>query len=110
MEQEILVYVAGPYTGGNCVVNTRRAIIAGLELIDRGYKVHIPHCNLLWDLVADVPKAYDTVLDQDFAILKRCDAVYRLEGYSPGADIEVGIARERDIPVFFEAWGDLELL
>jgi len=33
-------------------------------------------------------------------LLERCDAVLRIEGASKGADEDVRIARERDLPVY----------
>jgi hypothetical protein len=105
-----LIYVAGPYTKGNCVLNVRRAVLAGIALAERGYTVYVPHCNMVWDLVCDTPKTYDFILEQDIALLVRCDAVVRLSGESYGSDQEVKVACAASIPVFFEDLGDLELL
>lgn len=33
---------------------------------------------------------------------RRCDALYRMEGDSPGADREVEFANMHNIPVFFD--------
>jgi len=36
----------------------------------------------------------------DFAWLRRCDAILRLPGHSPGADREMAAAAEQGIPAF----------
>ncbi len=51
------IYVAGPYTGGDPVVNTRKAIEAGERLIALGFVPFIPHLTHLWHLISphDIP-------------------------------------------------------
>jgi hypothetical protein len=97
-----LVYVAGPYTRGDPVLNTRRAIEFASGLLDAGLVTPVvPHLNLLWQLVApheDVEHWYD----YDLAVLARCDALYRMGGPSVGADREVVFAGERQILVFLD--------
>ena len=35
-------------------------------------------------------------------LIRRCDAVLRIEGASKGADEDVRLARERGLPVYFD--------
>jgi len=35
-------------------------------------------------------------------LIRRCDAVLRIEGQSRGADEDVRLARERGLPVYFD--------
>lgn len=92
------VYVAGPYTLPDPVINTRQAIKMGEILLDWGYAPFVPHLNLLWDFLT--PKPHDTWLELDHAWLDVCDVLLRLPGTSSGADREVAWAREMGIPVF----------
>ena len=91
------IYVSGPYTQGDVAVNVRNAMLAGLTLMDMGYAVFIPHLTHWLHLID--PHEYEFWLDQDLAWLRKCDAVLRLPGCSPGADDEVAFAEHRDIPV-----------
>ena len=97
-----LVYLAGPLTYPSCLGNTHRAIKKADELMaaNPDWIVHIPHMNIVSELVA--PKTPEFWYGYDLHFLERCDLVYRLEGFSAGADGEVALARELGIPVIFE--------
>jgi hypothetical protein len=60
----------------------------------------IPHLTLLWHLVS--PKPLEFWYEYDTVILAKCDAIYRIEGESQGADKEVEFAREHHVPVFLD--------
>jgi hypothetical protein len=93
------VYVAGPYTKGDVVINVREAIIAGNNIRALGHTPFIPHLSHFWHLV--VPhEDVDYWYQYDIEWLKVCDALFRLPGESHGADEEERIAREMGIPVF----------
>jgi hypothetical protein len=94
----LYVYIAGPYTAPNPVVNTREAIIAGERVRSAGHYPFVPHLNLLWELIQPLP--YACWLDLDIAFLKKCDALIRLPGHSPGADREVDIAEKLYLAVY----------
>lgn len=99
--QTPLVYVAGPYTNPDPVLNTHDACVIGSQLIDSGLcGVVIPHPTLVWHMVT--PRPLEDWYAIDLAVLARCDAVYRFPGRSTGADAEVEFALARHIPVFFE--------
>lgn len=93
------VYIAGPYSRGNVVLNVRSAIVAGTYLLSRGLIPYIPHLTLLWEVV--VPQSYRTWLEYDKEWLLLCDAVLRLPGESRGAEEEVSLAEQANIPVFY---------
>ena len=93
-----LVYIAGPYTNEDPVINTRKTIDAWKTLTDAGYAAIVPHLSLLLHLV--YPHESDFWYEQDLQILERCDILLRLPGDSWGADREMEVARERGILVF----------
>ena len=95
----IYVYVAGPYTNPDPVINTRNAIEAGNLLVQLGYAPYIPHLTLFWHLV--FPHGVDFWYDFDLHWLRKCDALLRLPGESSGADKEEALAEELGIPVFY---------
>lgn len=112
VSRRLLVLVAGPYrsgTDGDALLiarNLERLEAAALEVYQLG---HIP---LIGEWVA-LPlaaragsKELGDAISESFLypvarrLLERCDAVYRIEGDSRGADEDVRIARERGLPVF----------
>jgi nucleoside 2-deoxyribosyltransferase len=94
-----LVYVAGPYTSPDPVENTHNTIRLASELIDEGLVTPVvPHLTLLWHAVT--PRPIEFWYEYDVAILNRCDAVYRIDGESRGADMEVDFANAAGLPVF----------
>jgi len=93
------VYIAAPYTHGDKEENTKNAIIAGDKIAEAGYIPFIPHLNHYWDQLK--PHEYRFWMDQDKAWLLKCDALVRLPGESKGADEEVVIALDNNIPVYF---------
>jgi len=98
---EILVYIAGPIHGSGVVEeNVRKAVVAAIDLRSR-YRVQcvVPHLNVLANMIYTMPQ--EEWLKRDFAVLRRCDAVWRLPGDSQGADKEVELAENLGLPVFF---------
>lgn len=96
---KLLVYVAGPYSHPDPVENTHAACTVGTELFDTGVILPIvPHLSMLFHAIA--PRQYEDWLELDLEIVRRCDAVFRMEGESPGADREVAYAKKHRIPVF----------
>jgi hypothetical protein len=94
-----LIYIAGPYSHPDPVVNTRNAVLLGEELHATGIVTcHVPHLTHLWHLIA--PHDVDHWYGYDFAVLRRCDALIRMKGASKGADDEVAYAIGQSIPVF----------
>lgn len=93
-----IVFISGPYTHPDPVVNTRIAIDAWNKLVDAGYTPIVPHVSMLLHLV--YPKPIEFWYEYDIEIMKRCDAVLRLPGKSTGADGEVKAAKELGMQVY----------
>lgn len=93
------IYIAGPYTNPDPVINTRLAIEAGETIACSGYYPYIPHLTLFWHLI--YPHEINFWYKHDLAWLEKCDAIIRLPGSSSGADKEVEYAKLLDIPVFY---------
>lgn len=95
------IYVAGPMGKPEMLAeNCRRAIELGDEVFKLGAVPHIPHLTVAWHAVR--PHEYEEWLDLDFAVIARCDAVYRIPGESPGANREVVFAEQHQIPVLVD--------
>lgn len=102
------LYLAGPYTKPDPIINTHAAIQLATKLFERKLFVpHIPHLTLLWHMVTPRPIEFWYALDVRH--LSRCDAIMRLPGESTGADREMEFARERGVEVVeFESLTDDE--
>tara|TARA_R110002096_G_scaffold219113_2_gene407421 strand:+ start:29 stop:361 length:333 start_codon:yes stop_codon:yes gene_type:complete len=94
-----LVYVAGPYTRGNMCENIGVAARAGLEIMQAGHAPFVPHTHTHVMALFEY-RDYEEWMAIDFAVVERCDAVFRLPGISDGADREVTLAEKCGIPVF----------
>lgn len=92
------VYIAGPYTKGDVVVNVRTAILAADRIFDAGHLPYVPHLTHLWHMVS--PRPWQDWMRLDMGWLPTCDALVRLPGESNGAELEVNEARSLCIPVF----------
>jgi len=93
------VYVAGPYTHPDPVVNTRMAIDAGEALVAAGFVAIVPHLSLFTHLVH--PHDVDYWYEYDVRLMRRCDVMLRLLGPSFGADGEAAAAETMSLPIFF---------
>lgn len=98
MSKPIFIYVAGPYTRPDPVVNTSRAIQFGNWLLDRGYRPFIPHLSMYQHFLQE--RHWQEWLDIDFDWIQKCDVLIRMPGESAGADQEVTLAERSKIPVF----------
>src|SRR4051794_18256077 len=92
-----LVYIAGPYTHPDPVLNVRRAVEVA-EWLGPDIVSVVPHLTMLWHLVSPHPLEWWYARDLD--LLAHCHALWRMDGESTGADAEVAFAHERGIPVF----------
>lgn len=93
------VYIAGPYTQGDLVSNIRNAVEAAERLTMNGFIPFIPHLTMLWDLISKNDYAFWIEYDNNW--LLKCDYLVRLDGESPGADKEIALAHEHNIPVYY---------
>lgn len=100
-----LIYISGPLTNGltagvrDMETNIANAQSVAVDLMAAGFAVFCPHSSGMWQREREIP--YDEWLAHDFAIIDRCDAVYRLPGVSRGADAEVQYASDVGVPVFY---------
>lgn len=102
------VYIAGPYTKGDVVVNVHNAMDAAMAVLDAGHAPFVPHlCHFLH---MHSPRPYETWIAYDLEFLPACDVLIRLPGDSPGADGEVIAARQRGMPVYASVAEFLETL
>lgn len=92
------VYVAGPYTDGDPVLNVRQAVSACQALYDAGYVPFCPHLYHLWHTIA--PADYEQWMDLCLSWIETCDLLLLLPGDSPGAAREVAKMRSLGRPVY----------
>jgi len=98
--ERLKVYVAGPYAQGDPVLNVRRAVLAGEEIVSLGHLPWIPHLNHLWHII--FPHEPDFWYEYDLQWLGSCDVLLRIPGNSPGADREVAFAERHGIKVVYD--------
>lgn len=96
-DPRVYVYIAGPYTHGDVAQNVREAIAAANAIARLGVFPYVPHLSHFWHMLYPQPYTFWMSLDQ--AWLSRCDILYRLPGYSEGADVEIQYAVSLGIPV-----------
>lgn len=91
------IYIAGPYSNAP-EANVNRAMAAWHALADAGFVPFLPHLSHYLHLHRQ--RDYQEWLAHDLQWLALCNAVLRLPGDSPGADVECLYAVERAVPVF----------
>lgn len=104
--QQPLIYLAGPYSHPDPIVNTRKMIKVADALFRLNVTPLVPHCTLFWQLVR--PRPYQFWLEYDLQLLARADVVLRVPGRSAGADAEITHARQLRIPVLHPASGRIQ--
>jgi len=95
----ITVYIASPYTKGDVAVNVRESFIVADILVKLGFAPFSPLFSHFWHFLSPKPYETWTMLDKEWVL--RCDCLLRLDGESSGADAEVELAIENNIPVFY---------
>lgn len=105
--RRLRVYVAGPMSHGDVFDNMVRGIKAGRQMVADGLAPYIPHLDLFLMGASYIDTnthtlQWNSALEWDLEWVASSEAVYRLEGPSKGADLEVERAIEHGIPVFFE--------
>lgn len=99
------IYVAGPLTLGDVGDNIHQALMVGNLIRSMGAYPFVPHLFFFWNMMFRKPE--NEWINLDLVWLETCDAVFRLEGESNGAEIEVNHAKSLGIPVFYSI-GDLK--
>jgi hypothetical protein len=100
--RRLRVYVAGPISR-DVFNGVWRGFAAGRQLFLDGLAPFVPHFDALFFLPDGNWNAY---LEYDLEYILTSDAVWRLHGDSPGADLEVEKAMDLSIPIFYEARGE----
>lgn len=98
----IYVYVAGPYTHPDPVLNVRAAMDAAERLWSHGFVPFIPHLSMFQYLVHPQPLAVWYL--RDLPWVDKCDVLLRIQPEIPscGADeVEIPRARELGLAVYF---------
>lgn len=93
------IYIASPYTKGNIDNNVHASLKAAEALIDVDL---VPFCPLLyhyWDRWHH--REYEYWASLGLKWLRKCDAVLRLPGDSPGAEMEIERAKSLGIDIFY---------
>jgi Domain of unknown function (DUF4406) len=98
----LLIYVASPYTNVDPAIvlkNVETSMEVGDKLIKLGYAPYLPLLTHYQHIL--YPQSYDLWLKLGFEMVKRCDALLRLPGISPGGDAEVALALKLNKPVAY---------
>jgi len=96
----VKIYIAGPYTKGDVDQNVEKAIFFGDWISAFGHTVFIPHLTHFWE--KQIHHEWKFWMKQDLEWLKMCDAVFRIEGESRGADMEVELAKKMGKPIYYD--------
>lgn len=102
-QRKMMIYIAGPYSIGDVVLNVRNACLAANVVRAKGHIPVIPHLMHLWHIIT--PKTQREWLDIGLDYIPRMDAVLRLDGESVGADNEVALAKALGIKVYYSLAG-----
>lgn len=94
-----VVYIASPYTIGDKTYNVARQMRLAHRLIDVQISPIVPLLTHFLELMEHRDEEH--WMQMDLAHVAKADAVLRLYGQSAGADREVALAEELEIPVFF---------
>lgn len=100
------IYIAGPYTAETWQqkeLNALEAVNAGFEVFKKGHYPFIPHLFHWADDYAiknGIKMTWEEWMDWDSEWLYECNAILYL-GSSKGADIELNIAKELGLKIFY---------
>lgn len=96
----IKVYIASPYTVGDTAINVRDQLVCADKLIDAGFAPFAPLYSHFQHMFQPRPYEDWAKLDNEWVLV--CDALLRLPGESAGADAEIELAKQNNIPVFYD--------
>lgn len=81
------IYIAGPLYGSGHQDNNIRAVLRVASLVEQeGFIPFVPHLYFFWNLMYRHPREFWLKLDKEW--LRKCDAMLRIEGTSPGSALE----------------------
>lgn len=97
----MLIYLAGKYSG-DVVENIEKARAVAVECWEKGYAVICPHLNTA-HMELDCKCTWEDYLSGDFEMIRKCDAIVMLEGWtgSKGAVAEHKLAKEINLPTYY---------
>jgi hypothetical protein len=95
--RKLRVYVSGPLTIGDQLINAREMAVNATEVYRAGF-IPINPINPTWHMVT--PLGYMEWIEIDLSLVEVADAVLRVTGVSCGADMETAHALTHGIPVF----------
>lgn len=107
----MLIYIAGKYSGDtpdDVASNIAHAASVKRLLLEIGHDVICPHLNSTHaEIQSSKTLGYDEYMREDFAIIRRCDALMMLKEWeqSAGAVREGKLALDLGIPIFYEEDG-----
>ena len=102
-----VIYIASAYTVGDVAANVAVQMEAAHRIMDMEHCPIAPLLSHFLHLYQQRP--YQDWINVDLELIKRCDIVLRLPGVSSGADGEVQLALQCNIPVCY-GWSKLEAL
>jgi len=94
---EKIIYIASPITIGDPATIKGKVADIIQFIYKAGHLAYPPMYMEPWEI--KYPIAYEDVLEYDLKWLEKCDILYRVEGESKGADIEMAHARKLNIPI-----------
>lgn len=103
------IYISGPMTHGDRLRNLSEALAAFRDLIRLGYAPLCPQLTYFAEtFLPEITHAEWIAIDLPW--VRVADAIYRLDGYSEGADREVQEAYLMSKPVFYQNRGGIAAL
>lgn len=105
MQDDMLrIYVIGPVNtvrpGSECdqFLNVRRMIEVATDLVNLGMNPILPALCSFWHMMAPQPRAFWIAKGQSDA--RSCNAAFRMDGESSGADADQVYCEKHEIPIF----------
>ena len=95
-----MLYISGPITKGDPDHNFRQAADAQKEAMLAGFAVFNPMLSMRLPDAFAIP--YETWIANDLPWLELADVIWRLPGYSEGANIECNHAAKHGVPVLHD--------
>ena len=99
--EEHHIYVAGPMYGSGYLDDNIKAALTIADILssegEQSVVPFVPHLYTFWHFRSEKP--VDDWLRFDKAWLRKCDAMVRIAGESPGSTLEEAWAAEWDMPV-----------